>query len=167
MGLWGLVPAQSIALSCAHDPSCLPLYLQLLKPCSCSLLFLLSFLPAPLLSFLLPFPSFFSLLRRCCSPRASSLTTTPPQQTQTHPVVSSLYCHSTENSYILCTGLIPRMSNPLAMMVAVASHSSSLHMFTFTIWPAKHQHRSWSSCSEQLTPPSPGEPHPPTTWPWG
>lgn len=41
--------------------------------------------------------------------------------------------------YILSTGLIPRMSKPLAMMVAVASHSSSLHVFTFTIWPAKQQ----------------------------
>ena len=41
--------------------------------------------------------------------------------------------------YILSTGLIPRMSKPLAMMVAVASHRSSLHVFTFTIWPAKQQ----------------------------
>jgi len=49
------------------------------------------------------------------------------------------------------------------MTVAVASHSSSLHMFTFTIWPAEHQHRSWSGCSEQPMPPSPGKRGPP--WP--
>ncbi|KAI1234028.1 hypothetical protein IHE44_0003738 [Lamprotornis superbus] len=58
------------------------------------------------------------------------------------------------NCYILCTGLIPRMSNPLAMTVAVASHSSSLHMFTFTIWPGKQRQRSWRKAP------------PPKTRPW-
>lgn len=39
--------------------------------------------------------------------------------------------------YILWTGFIPRISNPLAMTAATASHSSIRHMFTFNTCPEK------------------------------
>lgn len=83
MSLWGLVPAQRIALSCVHGLSRLSLYLWILKPCSSSLPFLLCFLPPPLLSFLPPFlalHSFLFLLRGCCSPTASSPATPHPNR---------------------------------------------------------------------------------------
>lgn len=71
----------------------------------------------------------------CCSSTAPSLAIRHGHRQS----VLLLLPHREQVCYILSTGLIPRMSKPLAMMVAVASHSSSLHIFTFTIWPAKQQ----------------------------
>lgn len=47
--------------------------------------------------------------------------------------------HHTLWHHILSTGLMPRMSKHLAMMVAVASQSSILHMLTFTTSPGERR----------------------------
>lgn len=44
--------------------------------------------------------------------------------------------------YILWTGFIPRISNPLAMTAATASHSSIRHMFTFNTFPEKREKKN-------------------------
>lgn len=50
---------------------------------------------------------------------------------------NTLNSQSQPGGHIFCTGLIPRILNPVAMTLAVASQSRRRLMLTFTIAPEK------------------------------